>query len=80
MAVYNLLNNMVKAVVCLALVAPVFFGVRNKWIAGEWFYFFHYILEAPAVTFLTRFPKNTRFCAPHRLQISCLFVVFLGSL
>lgn len=54
MAVYNLVNNMVKAVVCLALVAPVFFGVRNKWIAGEWFYFFHYILEAPAVTFLTR--------------------------
>ena len=46
--------NMVKAVVCLALVAPVFFGVWNKWIAGEWFCFFHFILEAPAVKILTR--------------------------
>ena len=54
MAVYNIVNNMVKAVVCLALVAPVFFGVWNKWIAGEWFYFFHFILEASAVKILTR--------------------------
>ena len=46
--------NMVKAVVCLAPVTPIFFGVRNKWIAGEWFYFFHSILEAPAVKILTR--------------------------
>jgi len=45
---------MVKAVVCLAPVTPIFFGVRNKWIAGEWFYFFHFILEAPAVKILTR--------------------------
>ncbi len=54
MAVYNIVYNMVKAVMCLAPVAPVFFGVWNKWIAGEWFYFFHFILEASAVTLLTR--------------------------
>ena len=42
--------NMVKAVVCLAPVAPIIFGVRNKWIAGEYLCFFHSIQVGASVS------------------------------